>query len=61
MQTMYKESSRRVVSTKTLLNQFMQETESIISYNQFRLQINKVTKVQNIKTEGYFERIQNDT
>ena len=58
---MYKESSRRVVSTKTLLNQFMQETESIISYNQFRLQINKVTKVQNIKTEGYFVRIQNDT
>ena len=61
METMYKESSRRVVSTKTLLNQFMQETESIISYNQFRLQINKVTKVQNIKTEGYFVRIQNDT
>ena len=58
---MYKESPRRVVSTKTLLNQFMQETESIISYNQFRLQINKVTKVQNIKTEGYFVRIQNDT
>ena len=61
METMYKESPRRVVSTKTLLNQFMQETESIISYNQFRLQINKVTKVQNIKTEGYFVRIQNDT
>lgn len=41
-----------------LKNQFQKETGCNISYNQFRLQTQKVTKIQNIKTGGYFVKMQ---
>lgn len=53
----YKESPRRAVSVKLLWNQFQKETGSTISYNHFRTQSNAISKVQSIKTGGYFVRM----
>lgn len=55
----YRESPKRAVSLKLLCNRFIQETGNNISYNHFRQQSNKVTKVQNIKTGGYYVRFNN--
>lgn len=57
VESWYKASPRRAVSFKLLQNQFQKETGNNISYNHFRLQSQKVTKVQNIKTGGYFVRM----
>lgn len=55
----YKESPKRAVSLKLLWKSFMQETGNNISYDHFRQQSNNVTKVQNIKTGGYYVNFTN--
>ena len=52
----YKKSPKRGVSLKILWNQFKKDEDQDISYNQFRIISNKVTKIQSIKTGGYFVR-----
>ena len=57
VESWYNASLRLTVSFKLLQNQIQKETGNNISYNHFRLQSQKVTKVQNIKTGGYFVRM----
>lgn len=52
----YKQSAKRAVSLKQLCQHFQKETDCQISYNHFRVLSNNVSKVQNIKTGGYYVR-----